>query len=159
MSIKPLRNLGKKFNRRSQIRTDLMVKANLQPSANFKAAMRRADKYFSLYIRKSKSMNGQHCKCVTCGKIAHWKDMDCGHYMERDNYSTRYDEKNCNPQCTHCNNYRKGRQALHGQYIDKQYGAGTADGLIQKSKLLANFTKLGLDEIAAEYKLKLGQQT
>lgn len=136
------------------IRTSAMIEANLMPSDNFKAAMRRADKYFSWYIRKSKSIDGIYCKCVTCSKIAPWKEMDCGHYMERDNYPTRYDEKNCNPQCKHCNKHRKGRQALHGRYIDEQHGKGTADELIEKSKLLAKFTKLGLDEKAAEYKLK-----
>lgn len=137
------------------IATEKMKQGNIRPSKTFKAAMRKADKYFSQYIRLRDAISPELCKCVTCDAVGHWKMMDCGHFMIRSKYATRFDEKNCNVQCTYCNKFQSGRQAEHGIYIDERYGVGTAKSLIEKSKGYANFTKLGLDEIAAEYKLKI----
>jgi hypothetical protein len=53
--------------------------------------------------------------------------------MSRRYKATRYDEKNCKPQCEYCNNYLHGQQWLFGHRLDKQYGAGTAATLFKKT--------------------------
>ena len=59
---------------------------------------------------RARDKNG-NCKCVTCGVVQHWKDMDSGHYISRANKATIIDPRNVHPQCKVCNhrgtnNYR-----------------------------------------------------
>jgi len=114
-----------------------------------------ADNWFSIYIRLLNSENG-YVQCCTCGKIEYWKSSTCGHFQKRGKPMTRFNEKNCAPQCVKCNGYNDGEQHKHAKYIDAKYGAGTADHLealagIRGQKL---HTKFALKEIAKEYRLK-----
>lgn len=51
---------------------------------------------------------------------------------------TRHNEKNCHLQCKFCNNNsekgRKGEQFKMGLYINKTYGPGTAEELMEISR-------------------------
>ena len=118
--------------------------------------MKKADKYFSEYIRRSHAKNDL-CKCITCGAIKHWKDIHCGHFMSRRYQATRYDEKNTAPQCAGCNTYNQGRQYEFSRWIDATYGEGTADNLLMKSQMLCKRTKYDFEQISEEYKQKLKQ--
>lgn len=60
---------------------------------------KKADTLFSQYIRLKNSDWRGYCQCYTCGKIDHYKKMQCGHYEKRGNNATRYDEENCRVQC------------------------------------------------------------
>ena len=93
-----------------------------------------ADKWFSLYIRLRDADENGMVKCVTCGKVAHYKEMDCGHFVTRNHKATRYSKDNCHPQDTFCNRYAHGEQYKHGQYIDSRYGVGFADFLVYIGK-------------------------
>ena len=82
----------------------------------------KLDKVFSEYIRKRDTRNGVF-KCISCGRILHYEQADCGHYINRKHMSTRFDEMNCNAQCISCNRfdegniqgYRRGLVALYGE--------------------------------------------
>jgi hypothetical protein len=126
----------------------------MRSSKNKSLAKAKADKYFSQYIRLKHSINGV-CECVTCGERFDWKRIHCGHFMSRRYQATRFDEKNCAPQCVSCNTYHQGRQFRFAKWIDKTYGDGTADSLEQKSKMLCKRTKQDYEYIAGEYKNKL----
>ena len=54
-----------------------------------KTLVKKLDKVFSQYIRRRFAVN-EIAKCVTCGKQAHWKDLQAGHFMSRKHYSTRW---------------------------------------------------------------------
>jgi len=103
----------------------------------------KLDKVFSLYIRKRDSVDGQNT-CFTCGKIDKIESMDAGHFMLRDRMSTRFDEKNVQPQCRGCNRFKGGRQAEFGIALDEKYGEGTARELIDKSYIIKKYS---LDEL------------
>jgi len=133
--------------------TRKMRTANLKPSRNYKAAKARAWKYFSEFVRLRDSRD-KICVCITCGKMGHWKKFHAGHCITRDKAPTFLDEKNVNAQCRRCNTFQAGKQAEHAQAIDKKHGDGTFDKLLQKSKLPGNFTLIGLDDLAALYKLR-----
>jgi Bacteriophage Lambda NinG protein len=94
--------------------------------------VQKLDDAFSKFIRlrDMKKMGAPPwVRCVTCGKPYNWKQLDCGHYITRDHYSTRWNEQNCNSQCTSCNSYKSGKVPDHGAAIDRMYGAGTAERL------------------------------
>ena len=75
--------------------------------------------------------------------------------MSRRYEATRYDEKNCAPQCVSCNTFNQGEQFRFGQWIDKTYGDGTAEKLEQKSKIVCKRKQFDYEMIAQEYKMKL----
>ena len=80
-----------------------------------------ADRWFSLYIRLLYANKEGMVKCATCPKVEHYKKMDCGHFQSRRFKSTRYDKRNCSPQCTYCNRYQQGEQYKLGQWL-KRFG-------------------------------------
>lgn len=115
-----------------------------------------ADKWFSLYIRLRDVVAQEMIICITCGRVIHWRNSDCGHYMTREKPMTRYNEQNCNAQCKECNRFRSGEQSQHGKMIDKKYGKGISNKLIALSRIRGQkiHTKLALKEIAKEYRIK-----
>lgn len=94
---------------------------------SLKNSMARLDKVFSDYIRLRDMDEFGLCQCITCGRRFGWHDMDAGHFIQRDRKRTRWDERNVNAQCKHCNRFRSGMQYQHGINIDKKHGKGTAE--------------------------------
>ena len=85
---------------------------------------KKADKYFSLYIRRLDSDTNGMAVCVTCKAIKHWKELQCGHYITRNHLSTRFDPQNVGAQCVGCNMYGGGKHdlfALYSSYLFTQY--------------------------------------
>jgi|SRR5690625_868337 len=117
-------------------------------------AMKKADRAFSAYIRRRDEKNGLS-QCITCKAWKPWKEMDCGHFISRRFQATRYDERNANAQCKKCNRFENGNQYEHGKRIDEKYGEGTADSILQKSKMICRRKKSDFEWIAREYKAKL----
>ena len=67
-----------------------------------------SDTQFSLFIRARDAMPNGYAKCISCGKIHFWRELQCGHYMSRRYMSTRFDEDNCHAQCVACNMFNQG---------------------------------------------------
>ena len=119
---------------------------------------KKLDAIFSQFIRYRHAfmIDGEEsCTCVTCGKTAPVKNMQAGHFMSRRYNSTRFHEQNVHVQCMGCNMYDQGRQYDHGQYIDSQYGEGTAAGLRKLSTGLKQFKTFELEEMISSYKEKV----
>lgn len=112
--------------------------------------VKELDTQFSRFIRNRDAQNGL-CKCVTCGLINEVKKMQCGHFISRKCYSTRWNEKNCNVQCYGCNVMQSGRQFEHSIYIDNKYGKGTSLNLLIESKQIVKITKNELIERIKHY--------
>lgn len=85
-----------------------------------------ADKWFSEFIRLRDSDEHGIATCITSGKRAHWRTMDCGHYVSRAKMATRYHEHNCHAQSKRANQYQGGHFVEHGDAIDRKYGEGRA---------------------------------
>lgn len=81
----------------------------------------KLDKEFSLYIRLRDSSGG-YFKCISCGQIKPFEQADCGHYINRQHMSTRFDEMNCNAQCRHCNRFMEGNMQGYRQGLVAKYG-------------------------------------
>jgi hypothetical protein len=91
--------------------------------AKWKAA---ADKWFSEWIRLRDSDEHGIATCITSGKRAHWRTMDCGHYVSRAKMATRYHEHNCHAQSKRANQFQGGHFVEHGDAIDRKHGEGRA---------------------------------
>lgn len=116
-----------------------------------KGLVRKLDTIFSQYIRKRLAKNAQ-VECVTCGVKKHWKEVDAGHFVSRRHYATRWNQQNVHVQCKSCNGFHAGQNYLMGKYIDRTYGAGTADELIMMSRKIKKFSDEDLEELISYYK-------
>lgn len=131
----------------------LQIKAPKKKIISKTKLIKDLDIEFSKFIRYSKSYNGK-CKCVTCGVVKDIKEMQCGHFISRKYYSTRWDEVNCNPQCYSCNVMQNGKQYEHSLYIDSKYGEGTALMLLKLSKTIRKYTNDDLMNLIQKYREK-----
>lgn len=120
-----------------------------------KKLVEKADKMFSQYIRRRNANHAGVVACFTCGKQDEWKRMDAGHFMSRKHYSTRWDEENVQVQCKKCNIFRAGEQYIFGLQLDKKYGPGKAEELLQKSRSLLKLSTPDLEALIELYQSKL----
>lgn len=92
-----------------------------------KAIKRKADKVFSIYIRRLNSDKSGHGICVTCGVIKHWKELQNGHYFPRNRLGTRFHEENCHLQCSACNVFKRGNYTAYAAYMYRKYGSAKVE--------------------------------
>lgn len=116
------------------------------------AIVKELDKWFSLYIRLRNSDHRGFTKCITCGKVDHYKKLQAGHFASRKHYATRWDEENVQVQSYGCNVMQQGQQYLFAKWLDKEYGEGKADELINKSHQAVKFSDQDLLEKISYYK-------
>ena len=116
-----------------------------------KKLVEKAAKIFSLYIRQRNAKNDGLVECFTCGKKDHWKNLQCGHFQSRKHYGTRWDETNCQVQCSACNVFRYGEQYKFGVRLDKDYGQGTAEDLHAKAIQITKYSNNDLQGLITKY--------
>jgi hypothetical protein len=116
--------------------------------------VQKLDTVFSLYVRTKHSKNGV-CTCCTCGRKFEIKKIQAGHFQSRKHYSTRWDELNVHPQCPKCNVFSQGEQYEYAKFLDKTYGEGTADSLVQKSREIEKFSQSELESMIDHYQHEL----
>lgn len=117
--------------------------------------VKQADKIFSEYIRRRNANELGMAECFTCGKVDHWKNLQCGHFQSRKHYSTRWNEKNCQVQCAGCNVFRYGEQYKFGLYLNKKYGNNISEKLMNEAKRTIKLSNFELQEIIDHYKNEL----
>lgn len=117
----------------------------------------KLDNVFSEYIRKRDSDGDGMVKCVTCGKVMHWKQVDCGHFVSRAKLNTRWDERNASGQCKQCNGFAGGQQYLHGLALEKRWGKGTADLMFAKSCIIRQMKSADYLWLINEFREKIKQ--
>ena len=111
------------------------------------------DKWFSLYIRLIDSTELGLVQCFTCGTTRLYNGgMQCGHFQSRSHLATRFEEKNCQPQCVSCNMFRHGEQFKFGLNLDAKYGDGAAEELMIKSRTTVKFSRIDYEDKISYYK-------
>ena len=120
----------------------------------FSIALAKADKEFSLYIRRRDADDHTgRANCCTCGKNEHWSDMDCGHWISRSVMVTRFDVRNAHAQCRECNRFKDGAKAKHYDYILLQIGWVQADDLQTRAKRNDAAFKPSVDWLLSQMKM------
>lgn len=112
-------------------------------------------KVFSEYTRRRYADQYGRVKCFTCSNVDDWKKMDAGHFITRRQAATKFDELNVMPQCKACNIFGQGKQFEFALELDRVYGEGTAEGLLQKSKMLCKRNRFDFEALIDFYKQKL----
>jgi hypothetical protein len=117
-----------------------------------KSLIDKLDKEFSIFIRNRYAKNGM-AECVTCGTVKEVKQLQCGHFMSRKHYATRWDEDNCQVQCYTCNVMRYGEQYKFGLYLNATYNKDKAEELLIQSKQTLKLSDFELEEMIEKYKI------
>lgn len=113
---------------------------------NLTSKVNVADDLFSVLIRL-KGMDDQgYCQCFTCGKYFYFKDIDCGHFIPRAHYTTRWLEENARPQCKKCNYGEHGNYDIFKASLEEEQ-PGVTDYLEALARETANITKSDMDRI------------
>jgi hypothetical protein len=115
-----------------------------------KTLVKNLDTIFSIYIRRKDAID-DIAECVTCGKKDHYKNLQCGHFMSRSNYSTRWEENNVGVQCYGCNISRSGEQYKFSQYL----GDMLSNEMFVKSKQTVKFADEDLINLINYYTEKV----
>ena len=124
-------------------------------SEGLPALDRKLWKLFSQFIRKRDCPNG-YGKCITCGKLKPYAEMDAGHFVGRRHKATKFDEKNVNVQCRYCNRFNSGESYAYSLAIDRKYGAGTAETLYNLSRMRGSrLDRLWYEDAIQRYTEKL----
>jgi hypothetical protein len=116
--------------------------------------VQKLDTVFSLYVRTKHSKNGM-CTCCTCGRKFEIKKIQAGHFQSRKHYATRWDELNVHPQCPKCNVFSQGEQYEYAKFLDRTYGQGTADSLVEKARKIEKFSQSELESVIDYYQQEL----
>lgn len=116
-----------------------------------KTLVKKLDQVFSLYIRLRYAKN-EIAECYTCGKKDHYKKLQCGHFMSRKHYATRWDELNCQVQCYSCNVMRYGEQYKFGLKLAKEIDKNLPEKLLAKTRNTVKYSDIDLLEMINLYK-------
>ena len=119
--------------------------------------VKKADAIFSQFIRQRNADDNGMTECFTCGKKDHWKSLQCGHFMSRKHYSTRWNEDNCQVQCAGCNVFRYGEQYTFGKNLDIFIKDGLAEELNILSHKIVKYDNNDLLELVDLYTKKLAE--
>lgn len=112
----------------------------------------KLDKVFSLYIRLRDAMPSGYVRCISCGQIKKFEDMDCGHFHSRTHMATRFDEDNCNAECKFCNRFSADHLIGYQRNLIQKIGRGRFDLLEVKAHSVKHYTDFELQTLLDYYK-------
>ena len=108
-----------------------------------------ADKVFSQYIRLKDADSNGYCRCISCGVIKPYSEMDAGHFVGRGKKNTRYDTRNVHPQCRKCNRFMEGNKSSYAYQLMCEYGMDVIEELVWAGNTQKQWR---LDELKAKVK-------
>lgn len=123
-----------------------------------KQLVKDLDTIFSRYIRLRDALlvDGELlAQCVTCGIRAPWKSLQNGHYISRGKFGTRWDEKNCHPQCMACNVMKHGNYPEYALFMIKTYGISILDILSMKASAGGKYSRVEMQLMIDDYTKKV----
>lgn len=128
----------------------LPIPANVKDERKY--LIGKCDRLLSLLVRQRYANDHGLATCATCGKLAHWKQLQCGHYMSRRYMATRWVLENVGPQCAGCNAFGKkrltgvpGEGPAMARWLDATFGPDTAARMRTTAQRHASWSRLELN--------------
>lgn len=87
---------------------------------NFSQLKKTADQLCSEYVRRSYADWKGNVQCFTCPKTAHYRQMQCGHYVSRVYTNLRWHLPNLRVQCPGCNIFKKGNMDEYAIRLERE---------------------------------------
>lgn len=118
--------------------------------------IKELDAWFSRYIRLKYSDKNGYCRCISCGKVYFWKNIQNGHYMSRRYMSTRFSEDNCRPQGVECNIFNQGAIQMYRRALIKEIGEQRVDLIeVRARQENKNWSLFELQQMIKYYKAEV----
>ena len=114
----------------------------------------KLDRVFSTYIRLRDCMPNGYGKCISCGQIKPYDQLDCGHYHSRIHMATRYDEFNCHAECRACNRFSADHLDAYRDNLIRKIGQNMYDILKVKAKTNKKWSDFELEAMIKHYRAK-----
>jgi hypothetical protein len=144
-----------------RIRNELLIEARCPLATSGKQTdpwpllKQKLDDAFSDLIRMSHADDRGRVTCIDgCGKSGFWKDFDCGHFMDRDQYPTRWHLDNARPQAPYCNREKKGKRYEFGRALNQE-SPGLADRMAELSAQPGHQIREQAPELLLDIRAKL----
>ncbi len=119
-------------------------------------AIDRADSWFSKLIRLKHS-DGKTGICYTSGTVKPVIELECGHFISRGHFTTRWHEDNARPQSTYANKWKNGQHQEFRQRLIVDIGEKRVEDLERKANQTAKFSVEEIREIADHYREKFNE--
>ena len=119
--------------------------------------VKKLERLFSLYIRLRDAMPNGYVRCISCGKIKTFDDVDCGHFYSRTHMSTRFDEDNCNAECKFCNRFSADHLIAYQANLIRKIGISRFEKLGLKAKSTCHWLDSELEERITYYSRKVNE--
>lgn len=117
--------------------------------------IKKLDRVFSLYIRLRDAMPSGYVKCISCGKIKRFDDVDCGHFHSRVHMATRFDEFNCHAECKFCNRFSSDHLISYQRNLIRKIGQNMFDILNAKAHSTKQWSDWELEQMITFYTKKV----
>jgi len=103
---------------------------------------------FSVFIRQRDGG-----KCVTCGAVKHWKEMQAGHYRTGATCKLPlfFDERNVHCQCVRCNINLSGNWRAYQNFMHMKYGEEIDAEFDEINKTLVKWDKMDYVRLIEKY--------
>ena len=113
--------------------------------------VKKLDRIFSLYIRLRDVMPNGYVRCISCGQIKSFEDVDCGHFHSRRHMATRFSEDNCHAECKFDNRFSSDHLIGYQRNLIQKIGQQRFDLLNVKAHSTCNFTDSELNDMISHY--------
>jgi hypothetical protein len=121
-------------------------------------AKRKAWKAFSDYIRLRDSLkttgSPDCCKCITCGTVVPYEQIQCGHAIGGRANGILFDEELCNGQCRSCNVDHGGEYQMYKFLLTQQHGEAWWAMKEQAKRTTTQYGEFDYELIAKQYREK-----
>lgn len=98
------------------------------------------------------------CRCASCGKAAHWKEMDGGHFISRRYTFHTLREENIHPQCKMCNRFFGTIHDDYRRYMVDMYGEEFVQWLSDTKNKAVKMNRMELEATIAELNQRIKDQ-
>lgn len=120
---------------------------------------KQLDAIFSKYLRTYYADDTGMVECYTCKSMHRIESMHAGHFCSRRWLSVRWDFLNVMPQCVKCNIFDSGQQWLFAERLNTDFGRGTAEAIMEKSKQTVKMSRSDYEELIEDYTEKYNNLT
>ena len=106
-------------------------------------------------MRDSKAWNFQYFRCISCGQIKPFEQMDAGHFVGRTHKATRWDELNVNGECRACNRMSADHIIYYQRNLEAKIGRDKLDMLLARGRQTKKWSAWELEQLNEYYKQKI----
>lgn len=106
----------------------------MQRKASLKTLRNRAWQLLSQIIRRSSANLHGQAVCYTCGRVAPWQELDCGHAIPGRRNRVLLEEKILRVQCKRCNIFLSGNYSRFIPKLIREIGLEEYERIEEESR-------------------------